>query len=234
MNQYWNNLDKSLGNLIKDGFCYLPPIKDFIDLEDLARKILDDVSKNVYSANIKSHIDFCNDFGITNILASKLYKIAKENFKYKGSIDNQYHIARKVEPGLTSESYRGHFDSHLFTLVVPVQIPKKLNDESVGDLIFSPQSRDIPENEFINFMQKAYFKKFASKEGFNRLSKKKRVMMEDFSSYKPLLFIGLNTFHANLAVNQILDKDRITLLSHFFDPSPSWGVGATLRKIRNR
>jgi len=234
MNQYWSNLDQSLNDLVRDGFCYLPPIQDTVDLEGLAKRILDDVSENVYSSGIKSHIEFCNEFGITNILASKLYTLAKDNFNYKGSIDNQYHIARKVEPGLVSESYRGHFDSHLFTLVLPVQIPKKLSDESVGDLIFSPRSRNIPKNEFFNFIQKAYFKKYASKEGFNRLSKNKKVIQEDFSSYRPLLFIGLSTFHANLAVNQILDKDRITLLSHFFDPSPPWGVGAMLRKIRNR
>ncbi len=234
MKDYWDKIDSSLDELMKNGFCYLPSVSDYVDLKDLSKKILDDITDNVYSAGIKSHIDFCNTFGISNLLASKLYDLAKNHFNFKGSIDDQYHIARKVNPGLKSEAYRGHFDSHCFTLVFPVQIPKRITDESVGDLIFSPNSRDLPSNEFVNFYQKAYFKRYASEDGFKKLSNQKKVLFEDFSSYKPLLFVGMKTFHANLAVNQVLNNERITLLSHFFDPSPSWGVGNILRILRNR
>ena len=69
---------------------------------------------------------------------------------------------------------------------------------------------------------------------FLEIQNHQHLLYEDFSNYKPLLFVGMKTYHANLAVNQILKNERFTLLSHFFDPSPSWGIGNILRTIRNR
>lgn len=234
MKNYWDSLDLSLEHLMRNGYCYLPSVKEYVDLEELSDQVLGEITENVYSSDLKSHLNFCNEFGINGILASKLYELAKKHFNFKGLVNDQYHIARKVNPGLKSEAYRGHFDSHCFTLVFPVKIPKKITNESVGDLIFCPNAREMPSNEAINFFQKAYFKRYASENGFKSLSKTKKVLYEDFSNYKPLLFVGMKTYHANLAVNQILKNERLTLLSHFFDPSPSWGIGNILRTIRNR
>ncbi len=231
---YWNDLDKDLESLMSNGYCYLPSVKNIIDLDKIARDILQDISSNIYSSNIPAHTSFCNDFGITEVLAPKLFDLAKNEFNYNGSINDQYHIARKVDPGLNSEAYRGHFDSHCFTLVMPIKIPQKNTDESVGDLVFSPNARKMPGNEFVNFFQKAYFKKYASKDGFSKLSKSSNVLTEDFANYKPLLFVGMRTFHGNKPVNQVVNSERITLLSHFFDPSPPWGIGNILRILRNR
>ncbi|MDA9739327.1 hypothetical protein N9V24_03660 [Pseudomonadota bacterium] len=234
MSNYWNNIDECLSKLVNDGYCYLPSIKNILDLENISISIDKDISENIYSENIPSHLSFCNEFGITNILGQKLFEIAKDLFNYKGLISNQYHIARKVSPGLKAEAYRGHFDSHLFTLVMPIQIPKKISDDSVGDLIFVPNARSMPNHEIINFFQKIYFKKYASKKGFDKLKENKEVLTEDFIEYKPLLFIGMKTFHGNLPVSQIVESHRLTLLSHFFDPSPPWGVGNILRTLRKR
>ena len=178
MSNYWNNIDECLSKLVNDGYCYLPSIKNILDLENISISIDKDISENIYSENIPSHLSFCNEFGITNILGQKLFEIAKDLFNYKGLISNQYHIARKVSPGLKAEAYRGHFDSHLFTLVMPIQIPKKISDDSVGDLIFVPNARSMPNHEIINFFQKIYFKKYASKKGFDKLKENKEVLTE--------------------------------------------------------
>jgi len=232
--KYWDCLDESLEQLIINGYCFLPSIKNVIDTNFLSAQILDDISDKVYSSNLESHINFCKESGITDILAPKLYNLAKSNFNYNGPISDQYHIARKVNPGLSSEAYRGHFDSHCFTLVMPVTIPSKIDESSLGELIFFPNIRKFPSNEIVNFFGKLFYKKYASKNGFDDLYQKKNSIKADFQDYRPLLFIGNTTLHGNLPVAQIVNSYRLTLLSHFFDPSPSWGIGNILRKVRNR
>ena len=61
--------------------------------------------------------------------------------------------------------YRAHFDSHLFTMVLPLKIPETTQDGTAGDLIYFPNARKVPTNEISNFFGKAYYKRFASKEG---------------------------------------------------------------------
>jgi len=55
-----------------------------------------------------------------------------------------------------------------------------------------------------------------------------------FQDFRPLLFLGRQTFHGNMPVDVSFAGGRLTLLTHFFDPSPPWGVGGILRKIRAR
>lgn len=234
LNDYWDCLDSKLEELIENGYCFLPSIKNIIDTKKISEDILNEISENVYSENLEPQIKFSKDFGISSILAPRLKELALTHFNYMGDISDQYNIARKVNPGLSAEAYRGHFDSHCFTLVTPITIPKKVDDSSLGELVFFPNLRKSPSNEFINFFSKLYYKRYASKDGFNRLSKQSTKIIADFQDYKPLLFIGNTTLHGNLPVSQIVDSYRLTLLSHFFDPSPSWGIGNVLRKIRNR
>ena len=55
----------------------------------------------------------------------------------------------------------------------------------------------------------------------------------NFNNLNPILFLGRQSFHGNRSFAKVPDGIRITLLTHFFDPS-SGGIGALLRKIRNR
>ena len=80
-----------------------------------------------------------------NIFTPKLHKIAKEVFSYKGDDTNQYHVARKVEPGNAKEMFRAHFDSHLFTMVLPIKIPETSKNGTAGDLIYFPYARKVPK-----------------------------------------------------------------------------------------
>ena len=231
--KYWDCLDESLEQLIIDGYCFLPSIKSVIDINFLSDQILDDISDKVGTSNLESHINFCKEFGITDILAPKLYNLAKTNLIIMVQFLINIILLEKLIQ-VFHLRHTGHFDSHCFTLVMPVTIPSKIDESSLGELIFFPNIRKFPSNEIANFFGKLFYKKYASKNGFNDLYQKKNSIKADFQDYKPLLFIGNTTLHGNLPVAQIVNSHRLTLLSHFFDPSPSWGIGNILRKVRNR
>lgn len=231
---YWLCLDQKLDELVSNGYCFLPPINNLIDINTLSKDIEKEISTKVYASGLKSQNNFCKEFGISDILAPRLYDLAKRYYSFKGLVSDQYHIARKVKPGLSSEAYRGHFDSHCFTLVMPIKIPKIETNNSLGELVFFPNVRKFPTNEMINICQKIYFKRYASKNGFDLLSNKTPKVVATFQDHRPLIFVGNRTLHGNLPVSHITDSIRLTLLSHFFDPSPPWGIGNILRQIRSR
>ena len=85
-----------------------------------------------------------------------------------------------------------------------------------------------------NFIGKISHKRFASKEGIENFSEKHNKFTDNFQDYKPLLFIGNTTLHTNKQVSAECETYRLTLLAHFFDPSPKYGVGGLLRLLRNR
>ena len=63
---------------------------------------------------------------------------------------------------------------------------------------------------------------------------KKMKITDSFEDYRPLLFIGNTTLHTNKQVTADCSSYRLTLLAHFFDPSPRYGIGNLLRKLRAR
>lgn len=231
---YWTNLEAHLDSLVQDGYCFLPSLKDFFNLDDVYEQCLGEMGKKNYAENTQAHLAFVNQSGITAELSAALFKLAKKDFGYQGTEENQYHVSRLVRPGKISEGYRGHFDSHLFTLVVPIQIPSGTNSEEAGELLFFPGIRNEPTGELSNFYGKLFYKKFAMQSGFESLARSNSLIVADFKDLRPLLFLGRQTFHGNKPVSSSLHKNRLTLLSHFFDPSPRWGAGNILRKIRLR
>jgi hypothetical protein len=233
INEYWNDIDNRLEILVNSGSVKLPSIKVF-ELNNIASSISDEMGPLTFKELGTNHANFLEKLEIDKYLSPKLYEIAKKSFNFKGKISNQYHVARKVEPGNSKEMYRAHFDSHLFTMVLPIKIPELTMEEYSGELIYFPNSRSMPLNEITNFFGKAYYKKYASKEGLEKFSTKKEKMVEDFREYQPLLFIGNTTLHTNHPVSEYSSSYRLTLLAHFFDPSPKYGVGSLLRLLRNR
>ena len=165
-----------------------------------------------------------------NFLAPKLFA-SKKNFSYSGDISNQYHVSRKVIPGNSKEMYRAHFDSHIFTMVLPIKIPKSLNDSSVGDLIFFPNARSVPKNEIQNFIGKAYYKKYASKDGIDRLANKYEKMVDNFNSYEPILFVGNTTLHTNMPVSKNCSSYRLTCLHIFLIHHQNMELGIYLDSL---
>lgn len=230
---YWHDIEDRLESLLVDGFVKLPSIDSF-DLDILASNISSEMGNSTFCESSSSHLNFLNRLSVLEYLAPKLFEIARKSFSYTGELSNQYHIARKVEPGNSIEMYRAHFDSHLFTVVWPIKIPRSSDTGSSGDLIYFPNARSAPKNEFYNFFGKAYYKRFASKSGLEKYSSIHQKSIESFTNYEPLLFLGQSTLHTNLPVTRDCQTYRLTLLSHFFDPSPRYGIGNILRKLRNR
>jgi hypothetical protein len=232
-NNYWQDIDTRLEKLIRYGMVKLPSLDQF-DLNSLAKNITSEMGAVTFKESGYSHMKFINDIELGKKLAPKLLDIAKKILNYKGDISNQYHIARKVEPGNSKEMYRAHFDSHIFTLVLPIKIPNSANDSECGELIYFPNARKNPKNEVINFIDKIYFKKYASKKGLDKIIKGHQIKVDNFKDYQPLLFFGKTTLHTNYPVSPNCSSYRLTLLAHFFDDSPKYGIGSLLRYFRNR
>ncbi len=231
--EYWSDIDSRLENLLNDGYVKLPSLR-MLNLEHIASNISDEMGSLTFKELGLCHKNFLDELAIEKYLTPKLHKIASEVFSYKGDDSNQYHVARKVEPGNATEMFRAHFDSHLFTMVLPIKIPETTNNGTAGDLIYFPYARKVPGNEITNFVGKAYYKRYASKEGMEKFSSNSSKKVDDFRDYQPLLFVGNTTLHTNYPVSPDCSSYRLTLLAHFFDPSPKYGVGGFLRLIRNR
>ena len=231
---YWKDIDHRLVRLINEGFCYLPPINELLDNSEYFKIIHKETRNNTYNENNQTHKNLLKKYGFYDILLPKLYNLAKKEYFYNGRIDDQYHIARRVEPGNSKEMYRAHFDSHIFTMVIPIKIPNSSSSGSSGDLIFHPNSRENPNSEIVNILSKAYHKRYASKDGLEKFGKNHTQLVDNFTDYRPLLFIGNTTLHTNKPVSLCCDSHRLTLLAHFFDSSSKYGIGSFLRLIRNR
>ena len=231
--EYWKDIDSRLEELLDTGYVKLPSLANF-DLDFLASDISNEMGALTFKELGLSHKKFLDDFEVHKYLTPKLHKIAEEVFNFKGDLSNQYHVARKVEPGNSKEMFRAHFDSHIFTMVLPIKIPETEEKGTAGDLIYFPYARKFPSNEITNFIGKAYYKKYASKEGMETFSSDRPMKIDNFRDYQPLLFIGNTTLHTNFPVSLDCSSYRLTLLAHFFDPSPKYGVGGLLRLIRNR
>ena len=231
--EYWSDIDSRLESLLNDGYVKLPSL-GMLNLENIASNISCEMGSLTFKELGEYHKKFLDELAIEKYLTPKLHKIASEVFSYKGDDSNQYHVARKVEPGNAKEMFRAHFDSHLFTMVLPIKIPETSNNGTAGDLIYFPYARKVPGNEITNFIGKAFYKRYASKEGMEKFSSNSTKKVDDFRDYQPLLFVGNTTLHTNYPVSSDCSSYRLTLLAHFFDPSPKYGVGGLLRLIRNR
>ena len=219
-------------SLILKGFTDLPQIKnEFISSEEIDHLI---ASKDkIYTSSTDFHKKYIDKNDIYTKLKKDLNEIAKKYYKKNSDFDDTYEITRITKGSQASESYLGHFDSHLFTLVTPVVIPK-INSEESGQLIVFPKIRKEPKNELINILGKIFYKKYHSKERFTELMKTKDYEEFDFKNQTPMLFLGRVTLHGNRGFKEDMTTHRITLLTHFFDPSPKYGIGNILRKLRSR
>ena len=221
--------------MIVHGSVKLPSIKEYdIVLAFVGSGMSDEMGASTFKELGSGHKNILRDLSIDEYLTPKLHNIAKNLYSYEGDLSNQYHIARKVEPGNTKEMFRAHFDSHLFTMVLPIRIPETDQNGTAGDLIYFPHARKVPANAISNFIGTAYYKRFASKKRMEKFSLNHKKRIDNFKDYQPLLFVGNTTLHTNFPVSLECSGYRLTLLAHFFDPSPKYGVGGLLRLLRNR
>tara|TARA_B110001450_G_scaffold241185_1_gene250480 strand:- start:6002 stop:6682 length:681 start_codon:yes stop_codon:yes gene_type:complete len=217
--------------LFDKGFVELPQLV-YDGPKDIFKTISKELNKT-YNSDVDFHNQYLKKKNITTKLRDNLVELSKNKFGITAKKNDIYTICRIVQSYDNLESYRGHFDSHLFTLVTPVLIPKA-NDPESGQLILFPKIRKEPTNELGNFLGKLKFNLLhANKKGFKNLMQNKNYKELNFNNLNPVLFLGRQSFHGNRSFAKAPDGIRVTLLTHFFDPS-SGGIGAILRKIRNR
>lgn len=231
---FFQNLDSSLENLLTDGAIKLSPIQDQNWREKIFHGCMREIEGKSYGENLPTNIRLLTETNILTQLAPRLADIAMTHFEIKVNLSDIYNVCRLVRPGDMSEGYRGHFDSHLFTLVIPINIPEIQKPNASGELHYFPNTRLQPKNELRNICEKLYYKKYNSEAGFNRLSEKKHRVIDNFKDYRPLLFLGNSTYHGNSPVEYSSVDCRMTILTHFFDPSPQLGIGRIMRKLRRR
>tara|TARA_B100001057_G_scaffold501183_1_gene621635 strand:+ start:4997 stop:5692 length:696 start_codon:yes stop_codon:yes gene_type:complete len=227
------NIDTDL--LLSKGFVKVPTLTlSDNERKDLLYNILNSKSNKIYLEMTDAHKQFLDMKNINKSLTPFLSNLAKK----MGFLVNDkdiYCVTRVVNPNDPHESFKAHFDSHLFTLVTPIRIPRNENcDEGNGELIAFPKLRSEPKLELFNIMQKAFYKLFANERGINYLSRNKDNYIFNFKDNNPVLFLGRTTLHFNLPVENKNGDKRVTLLTHFFDPSPKIGIGSILRKLRRR
>ena len=217
--------------LFDNGYVELPQLAYKGSLKNF-KNLTQDLNKT-YNSNTDFHNEYLLKHNIKTELRDKLFEFSKKHLGIEPDKDDIYTISRIVYSFDNLESYRGHFDSHIFTLVTPVIIPNA-NDRESGQLIVFPKIRNEPSGELSNVFGKLKFKLFyANKNGFKNLMSKNTFEEFDFINLNPVLFLGRQSFHGNRSFAKAPDGIRVTLLTHFFDPS-SKGIGSVLRKLRNR
>ena len=228
------DLEPYFKSLFEKGFVYFPSISDCDWRQDVYANCMEQIYTKSYAENLPANLNFLDQTGISRILAPALLEKAKEYFSISCKVNDIYNVCRLVRPGDTSEGYRGHFDSHLFTLVTPINIPEYPEMDDIGQLHFFPNARKMPKYEIQNIAGKIAYKRYNSKSGFEALANKTASITETFRDYRPVLFVGNTTFHGNAPVNSSSQFNRMTILTHFFDPSPKYGVGNLMRLVRRR
>jgi hypothetical protein len=219
-------------NLLNNGFTSLPQIKNRSISDEEFQNLIESKDK-VYTSGTEFHQKYIDENNIYSELKHDLKSIAKKYYKKNYKYDDTYEITRITKGSQKSESYLGHFDSHLFTLVTPIVIPNTNYSES-GQLIVFPKIRKEPKNELTNIIGKILYKRYHSKDSFTKLMKYKKYNEFDFKDKVPVLFLGRVSLHGNRGFREEMENYRITLLTHFFDPSPKYGIGNILRAIRSR
>lgn len=228
---YSYSAKKVIEDIQNFGFAKLPSIKTLVEKNNYLEIFQNENNQKTYKQNAHAHLKLIEDMRL-----DELFRAFYDHGKNLGlNIDrtDQYFIARYVKNCQTSEGYRGHFDSHFITIVLPVLIPQDGIPYKSGELFALPNLREHTKNEIINIIQKAYFKKLNSEQKYIELIKNGQAVINNFRDYKPFVFYGNRTFHGNFPlINN--STERLTFLCHLYDTSPRYGVGALLRKLRNR
>lgn len=140
---------------------------------------------------------------------------------------NTINVIRVVKQK-SSEKYRTHYDSHTYTLVVPIQTSNE-KDKLKGQLYLVPNSRKQPKLDMINFVQKVLAFRWRGEAGYSKLKMSKDTKIFDLQFGEAILFNGSRSLHGNLPNES--QETRVTMITHMADPFPN-GIGALVRKLR--
>lgn len=228
---YSYSSEKVIKDLINHGFSKLPSIRSIVQKNNYFEIYKSESVTKTYKENSLAHLKLIEDMDLKKLFKA-LYNHGKD-LNLSINEKDHYFISRFVRNGQTNEGFKGHFDSHFITIVLPVFIPQNKKQYNCGELLAAPKFRGNTSSEIINILQKVYTKKFNSKEKFIELIRKGKAITFNFNDYKPLIFYGNRTFHGNFPLIGST-SDRLTFLCHLYDTSPPYGIGTILRKIRRR
>ncbi|MDA9313374.1 hypothetical protein N9Q41_01410 [Amylibacter sp.] len=228
---YTYSTEKVIEDLKLVGFSKLPSVKDLVQRSSYLEILKQEGDLKTYKENSLAHLKLIQDMGLEHLFDA-LYRHGKE-LHLKIDQEDKYFISRYVTSGQVTEGYRGHFDSHFITIVIPVVIPTAEELYTNGELLAAPNFRGHISSELTNIFQKVYFKKLNSKKTYIELIKGDKAHLFNFMDYEPLIFYGNRTFHGNFPLGRST-SDRLTFLCHLYDTSPRFGIGNILRKLRKR
>ena len=215
-------INDCLNNLNKNGFhCF----NNFINQEEqseLENIVRDHINKN------KNKSFFLMDEGLNktfindNSFLDKFYKLFYDLSKNENLPDYKNQKIFKnlrviAQSKMRSTSFDFHFDSHQYTILVPIIIPDTGSENNNGNLILFPNLRKKTKSLLINIIQKNIFQNKISKIilkylSYGNLIKKKIIK---FNKNEIYLFNGFRTLHGNQPVKT--GHVRATLLLHFYD-----------------
>ena len=214
------NILECINKLEKEGFYCFENLIDKSQLDSLVQLVKEKLSENnnkyFFLANQKLNNTIINDKEFISIF-EKIFENISLNLNLKNANKQEIYKVLRVITGNKNEkeSYRYHFDAHLFTVLVPIIIPEREKSHN-GDLIIFPNIRKVINSLYLNIIQKIIFQnrftKFLLKN--NYIFKNKSVLLK----LKPgnvYIFYGYRTLHGNQSIDY---RDvRATLLLHFYD-----------------
>ena len=214
------NTKQILTEVLEKGFSKFELSEETID--KIKNIDVDDFVDGFHVNNAKQIEFFSSCKDLSSILfASETYL---EKMKYRL---NSIHISRVVEGG-SKEKYRTHFDSHIFTLVVPIVMPNEEIDLR-GQLYLVPNLRQSPKNDLQNFITKLLALKYRGEKNFPRVQKLPGFKKVNLEVGQAILFNGSRSLHGNFENRS--EGRRVTFIYHMTDPFPK-GFGFWMREIR--
>ena len=128
-------------------------------------------------------------------------------------------------------SYQFHYDSHILTALLPVEIPES---GPKGDLILFPHVRPIRRHYYSSLLDKLVLANKFSQTTLRAAARRRRlgaiaIRMQPGTVY---FFWGYRSIHANEPCEP--DKLRVTALFHYGDPHRNSSLQALIRRARGR
>ena len=226
-----NGLEKILDEVLKKGYAFAPQLKFKPTSLELNQLLSENKRTHIQDSDL--HLKYFKK--IEELIIPKLLKKVPDYLKKNIKEGDVYRITKVVKPYEISESDRAHFDSHLFTLITPLNIPKSSSKINRGQLVVFNRLRQEPLNEIFNFFGKLYYFIFySSPRNLQKLFNTKTYLEFDFYDMVPVIFLGRQCFHCSMPFETNKNESHVLLITHFFDPSPFWSIGNINRYIRKR
>lgn len=203
-----------------EGFCIFKLPESLV--QKIANSGLGDFSDGFFINN-EAHLSVINDTPIIKELEEEMRQEANQR-KYDF---NEIHLVRSVDSN-SNERLRTHFDSHLYTIVLPSQLPDPVG-EDFGQLYMVPCKRSRPSSDLNNIVSKLFSFIYRGGSGMKLLRKNKRYIEINLAKDEGIVFEGMICLHGNKP--NLTEQKRVTLISHYIDPFPN-GAGALMRSIR--